>query len=45
MTPAAQLATVGPEQPALEALAILGRRGFGQLPVVQDDELLGLYEA
>lgn len=42
MTPAARLATVGPDEPALEALAILGRRDLGQLPVVQGNKLLGL---
>lgn len=42
MTPAARLATAGPDDPALEALAILGRRNLGQVPVVQNGTLVGL---
>jgi len=42
MTPAARLATAGPDDPALEALAILGRRNLGQIPVVQNGTLVGL---
>jgi Zn-dependent protease len=42
MTPTAKLATIGPDEPALEALLIIARRDLGQLPVVRDGELLGL---
>lgn len=42
MTPAPKLATVGPDEPALEALLVLTRRDLGQLPVVRNEELLGL---
>jgi len=42
MTPAAALATVGPDQDAVEALAVIGRRDLNQLTVVRDDELVGL---
>lgn len=42
MTPAAKLATIGPDEPALEALLILARRDLGQLPVVREEALLGL---
>lgn len=42
MTPVNQLAMVTPEQGALEALEILGRRDLNQLPVVSGDVLHGL---
>jgi Zn-dependent protease len=42
MTPAARLATIGPEHDAAEALALITRRDVAQLPVVRDGELLGL---
>lgn len=42
MTPAAAVVTVAPEQDAVEALSILGRRDLNQLPVVKNTELLGL---
>lgn len=42
MTPASQLTTVGPDEPVLEALALLADREVGQLPVVRDGELVGL---
>lgn len=42
MTPAARLVTLSPEQDALEALELMGRRELGQVPVVRQGELLGL---
>ena len=42
MTPAAELATTGPDVSALEALEIIARRNLAQLPVVQGENLLGL---
>jgi Zn-dependent protease/predicted transcriptional regulator len=42
MTSAHELATIGPEVPALEALATLTRRDLGQLPVVRGEDLVGL---
>lgn len=42
MTPAADLATISPDVPALEGLATLTRRDLGQLPVVRDEKLVGL---
>ena len=42
MTPAGELATIGPNVSALEALEIIAHRELGQLPVVQGGGLLGL---
>jgi CBS domain-containing protein len=42
MTPAADLATVTPQTDAADALALLARRGVNQLPVVEDDRVIGL---
>lgn len=42
MTPAAELATMGPDVSALEALEIIARRNVAQIPVVQGEKLLGL---
>jgi CBS domain-containing protein len=42
MTPAERLVTVSPWQGALEALAMLGRYGKKQLPVVENGMLAGL---
>jgi CBS domain-containing protein len=42
MTPATELATVAPDEDAVDALAIIGRRDLNQLAVVQDDVLVGL---
>lgn len=42
MTPATELATVGPDVSALRALEIITRRDLAQLPVVEGESLLGL---
>ncbi len=42
MTPLAKLTVVAPGQEALEALATIGRLELSQLPVVQEEKLLGL---
>jgi Zn-dependent protease/predicted transcriptional regulator len=42
MTPAEQLVSVGPDTDAMEALALLGRQGVNQLPVVDNGRLVGL---
>lgn len=42
MTPATELATIGPDMSALEAMEIIARRDLAQLPVVQGADLLGL---
>ncbi len=42
MTPVKALTSVTPRQDAVEALAILGRREVSQLPVVENDKLVGL---
>jgi Zn-dependent protease/CBS domain-containing protein len=42
MTPATELTTVAPDQDAVEALAIIGRRDLNQLAVVQNGVLVGL---
>lgn len=42
MTPAAELVTATPDQAAVEALAIIGRRDLNQLAVVQNGVLVGL---
>jgi Zn-dependent protease len=42
MTPVRDLTTVAPDQDAVEALAIIGRRDLNQLAVVHDDVLVGL---
>lgn len=42
MTPVTELATIGPNVAALEALEIIARRNLAQLPVVQGNDLLGL---
>ena len=43
MRPLAQLHTVTPETPALEALQIMGREDINQLPVVSDGRLEGVF--
>lgn len=42
MTPARDLATIGPDVPSLDALETIARRDLAQLPVVQGARLLGL---
>lgn len=42
MTPAQELATIGPDAPAFEALATLAGRELGQLPVMRGERLIGL---
>ncbi|MGD8377739.1 MAG: site-2 protease family protein [Acidobacteriota bacterium] len=42
MTPAADLTTIGPDDPAEEALERLARKNVRLLPVLQDGELRGL---
>lgn len=42
MTAATELATIGPDASALEALEIITRRDLAQLPIVQRGDLLGL---
>ncbi len=42
MRPLAELHTVGPDTPLLQALEIMGTEDLNQLPVVSDHELLGL---
>lgn len=42
MTPVAALVTVTPEQEASEALALLGQRDLNQLPVIENNALVGL---
>jgi Zn-dependent protease/predicted transcriptional regulator len=42
MTPAERLVTVTPATDAMEALALLGRQGVNQLPVVENGRLVGL---
>jgi predicted transcriptional regulator len=42
MTPAAVLTVLTPEQDGLTALELIAARSVGQLPVVQNGELLGL---
>jgi Zn-dependent protease/CBS domain-containing protein len=42
MTPLADLAVIGPEEPAVAGLRLLARREVGQLPVVQHGRLVGL---
>lgn len=42
MTPAAALVTADPGQSALAALELLGRRDLNQLPVIENDALIGL---
>jgi Zn-dependent protease/predicted transcriptional regulator len=42
MTPAERLVTVSPGTDAMHALALLGRQGVNQLPVVENGRLVGL---
>ena len=42
MTPATDLATIGSDASALQALEVIARRGLAQLPVVEGERLLGL---
>lgn len=42
MMPAGRLATIGPETDAAEALELLARNDVNQIPVVRDEQLLGL---
>lgn len=42
MTAATELATIGPDASAIDALQIITRRDLAQLPVVERGELLGL---
>ena len=43
MKPAGELVTVGPDQDSAEALRMLGEHDVGQLPVLRDNQLLGLF--
>jgi len=42
MTPVSALVTVTPEKDASEALALLGQRDLNQLPVIENNALVGL---
>lgn len=42
MTPVASLVTATPEQNAFAALELLGQRDLNQLPVIEDNQLVGL---
>lgn len=44
MTPAGNLATIGPDSDAAEALKLLAERDVNQLPVVAGDKFLGLVQ-
>lgn len=42
MTPAGKLATVGPDEDAMQAMKLISQRGVNQLPVVDNERLHGL---